>query len=373
MKQKREPLFRVVKREDGDWRRVAAAYGAAIAAALLIGAALLSVMRVDPLDFYGRMATLGIPGNRYPQRSVEGFIRLFIPLLIVSLALSLSFRMRFWNVGGEGQFIIGALCAATAAFLVGDALPGFFVLLLMSLFAALGGGLYGSIASALRLKYGTSETLMTLMLNYIALYLLRFFGETQGEWNIFLSEESARPRFAPFPESAQMPAIPIGSFSLNVSLLFALALCGLIYVYLKYTKWGYELAVVGDSPNTARYAGISVNRVVMGTVFLSAALVGLAGGLYVSSSGALSTSITNNVGWDGVIVAWLGKLSTGGILATSLLITVLKYGCQAASTSYSNIDSNFASLLQGIILFAVLCADFAGRYKLVFRGKGEGK
>jgi len=373
VKSKREPLFRVVKREGAGWKRVAAAYFIAVAAALAIGALLLSIMSVDPLDFYVKMVTLGIPGNRYPQRSVEGFIRLFIPLLIVSLALSLSFRMRFWNVGGEGQFIIGAVCASTVAFLAGDSLPKFFVIILMSLFAALGGGLYGSIASGLRLKYGTSETLMTLMLNYIALYFLRFFGETQGEWNIFLSADSVRPRFAPFPENAQMPVIPIGAFSLNVTLIFALVLCALIFVYLKYTKSGYELAVVGDSPNTARYAGMPVNRVVMFTVFLSAALVGLAGGLYVSSSGALSTSVTNNVGWDGVIVAWLGKLSTGGILAASVLITVLKYGCQAASTSYSNIDSNFASLLQGVILFAVLAADFAGRYTLVFRGKGEEK
>jgi len=373
VKSKREPLFRVVKREGSSWKRVAAAYLIAVAAALAIGVLLLSIMNVDPLDFYGKMVTLGIPGNRYPYRSVEGFIRLFIPLLIVSLALSLSFRMRFWNVGGEGQFTIGALCASTVAFLVGDALPSFLVILLMSVFAALGGGLYGSIASSLRLKYGTSETLMTLMLNYIALYLLRFFGETQGEWNIFLSDDSVRPRFAPFPDSAQMPCISIGKFSLDITLIFALVLCALIYVYLKYTKGGYELAVVGDSPNTARYAGMPVNRVVMFTVFLSAALVGLAGGFYVSSSGALSTSITNNVGWDGVIVAWLGKLSTGGILVTSLLITVLKYGCQAASTSYSNIDSNFASLLQGVILFAVLAADFVGRYKLVFRGKGEEK
>ena len=367
----REPLFRVVKKESVNRWKAALAYLVAIAAALLVGALLLSIMKVDALDFYKKMITLGIPGNKYPFRSVQGFISLFVPLLIVSLALALAFRMRFWNVGGEGQFIIGAICAGTAAFVGGDALPGPVMILVMAVCGALGGGLYGSIASVLKVRYGTNETLMTLMLNYIALYLLRFFGETQGEWNIFLSAESVRPRFDTFPDSAQMPTIAIGKFSLNITLIIALILCVLIFVYLKYTKHGYEIAVVGDSPNTARYAGMKVSRVVIRTVFLSAALVGLAGAFYVSSSGALSTSVTNDVGWTGVIVAWLAKLSTVGILVTSVLITVLQFGCQVASTGYSNIDSNFANLLQGIILFAVLMADFTSNYKLVWRSRGK--
>ncbi len=368
---RKEPLFRVVKKDSVCRWKVALAYLIAIAAAMLIGALLLSVMKVDALDFYKKIVTLGIPGSKYPFRSVEGFIRLFVPLLIVSMALSLAFRMRFWNVGGEGQFIIGAICAGAAAFLAGDVLPGPVMILVMAVCGALGGGLYGSIASALKVKYGTNETLMTLMLNYIALYLIRFFGETQGEWNIFLSAESVRPRFDTFPDSAQMPTIPMGPFSLNITLIIGLLLCVLIYIYLNYTKHGYEISVVGDSPNTARYAGMKVGRVVVRTVFLSAALVGLSGAFYVSSAGALSTSVTNDVGWTGVIVAWLAKLSTVGILVTSVLITVLQYGCQVASASYSNIDSNFANLLQGIILFAVLMADFTTRYQLVWRSKRQ--
>ena len=367
----RQPLFRVVKKNQVDGRKVILSYLIAVAVALVLGAALLALMKVNPLDFYSKMITLGIPGNRYPARSVEGFIRLFVPLLLVSVALSLSFRMRFWNVGGEGQFIVGAICAAAAAFLLGDVLPTPLVLLAMVVSAALGGGLMGTIASALKVCYGTSETLMTLMLNYIALYLLRFFGETQGAWNIFLTDDSARPRFETFPDSAQMPTIEIGSFSLDVSLLVVVVLCVLVYIYLKYTKHGYEIAVVGDSPNTARYAGMKVGRVVMRTVFISAALVGLAGGFYVSSAGALSTSVTNNVGWTGVIVAWMAKLSPVGIAVTSVLITVLQYGCQVASTTYPNIDSNFANLLQGMILFAVLTADFTARYSLVWRGANK--
>ena len=365
----RQPLFRVVKREDGSPARQALAYAAAAALALLVGAVLLWAQGVDPVDFYGRMVTLGIPGSRYPWRTVENFIKLFVPLLLVSLALSLAFKMRFWNIGGEGQFILGALCASAAALKLGGTLPRPLTVLIMALCGLAGGGLYGLLAAALKVKWGTNETLFTLMLNYIALYFLQFFAETKGDWNFFLDPESARPRFLKFPEGAQMITISLGPFQLNLSLIAALALCAAIFLYLKYAKGGYEIAVVGDSPSTARYAGMKVDRIVMRTVFLSAALIGLAGAFYVSSAGILSASVTNDVGWTGIVVAWLAKLNTAGIAVTALLITVLQFGCQNASTTYASIDANFASLIQGVILFAVLAADFFTRFRLAPRAK----
>lgn len=151
----------------------------------------------------------------------------------------------------------------------------------------------------------------------------------------------------------------------------AIAICVILYIYLNYTKRGYEIAVVGDSPNTARYAGMKVGRIVIRTIFLSAALIGLAGAFHVSSAGILSASPTNDVGWTGIVVAWLAKLNTAGIVAASLLITVLQFGCQAASATYPSIDANFANLLQGVILFIVLAADFFTRFRLV-RTRKEG-
>ena len=349
------------------YKRQALAYVAAVVIALLIGAALLSSMDVDPLTFYQKMVTMGIPGNKFPWRIVENFVKLFVPLLITSLALSLAFRMRFWNIGGEGQFIMGAICAAAAAHKLGPVLPQPLVVLVMALCGILGGGLYGLIVALLKVRYNTNETLLTLMLNYIALYLLQFLGETKAGWNFFLDPDSARPKFAGFPDNADMITFPLGPFNLNLSLIIAIVLCVLLFGYLKYTKHGYEIAVVGDSPNTARYAGMKVGRIVVRTIFLSAALIGLAGAFYVSSAGTLSTSVTNDVGWTGIVVAWLAKLNTVGIVITALLITVLQFGCQAASTTYSSIDANFADLIQGIILFAVLAADFFTRFRLARR------
>ena len=344
---------------------------AAVALALAVGAVLLKVQGVEPLTFYRQMLTMGIPGSRYPWRAVENFIKLFVPLLIVSLALSLAFKMRFWNIGGEGQFIMGAFWAGFAAMKLGDSLPQPAMVLVMALCGALGGGLYGVFVAALKVRFGTNETLLTLMLNYIALYFLQFFAETKAGWNFFLDPESARPKFAKFPASAQMLTIPLGPFSLNLSLVAALVLCGLIFVYLNYTKRGYEIAVVGDSPNTARYAGMKVGRIVIRTIFLSAALIGMAGAFHVSSAGVMSASPTNDVGWTGIVVAWLAKLNTLGILAASLLITVLQFGCQTASAAYPSIDANFANLLQGIILFIVLAADFFTRFRLAPRNRKE--
>jgi len=365
----RQPLFHVVKREQSGPGLQLLAYVAAVALALAVGAALLSVQGVEPLTFYRQMLTMGIPGSRYPWRAVENFIKLFVPLLIVSLALALAFKMRFWNIGGEGQFIMGAFCAGFAAMKLGETTPQPLMVLIMALCGALGGGLYGVFVAALKVRFGTNETLLTLMLNYIALYFLQFFAETKAEWNFFLDPESARPKFAKFPANAQMITIPIGPFNLNLSLVAAIILAVLLFVYLNYTKRGYEIAVVGDSPNTARYAGMKVGKIVIRTIFLSAALIGLAGAFHMSSAGVMSASPTNDVGWTGVVVAWLAKLNTVGIVVASLLITVLQFGCQTASATYPSIDANFANLLQGVILFIVLAADFFTRFKLVARGK----
>lgn len=365
----KEPVIRIVKRDGLSFKKLILIYVGAILLAMLVGCALLASMGVNPFKFYEKMLTIGVVGNAFPYKCFEGYIKLFTPLLIVSVALSLAFRMKFWNVGGEGQFIIGALVAGSISALIGEGAPKIIVLVLMCLGGAVAAGLYGSIASVLKVKFGTNETLMTLMLNYIALYVIMFFGETKADWNILLNEESARPIFKTFFENAWMPTIKIGSFSLNISLIIAFIITALIFVYLKKTKQGYELSVVGDSISTANYAGMKTGRIIIRTVFLSAFLIGLAGAFYVSTAHSLSTSVTNDVGWTGVIVAWLSKLNTLAIVVTSALISVLRYGATQAAAEFSSVDSHFADLLQGIILFCVLACDFLTRFKVIINLK----
>ncbi|MEM5780785.1 MAG: ABC transporter permease, partial [Lawsonibacter sp.] len=315
--------------------------------------------------------TMGMVGNKIAYKTFENYLKAVVPLAVPSVALSLAFKMRFWNIGGEGQFILGAIAAATVAFRAGPVLPSALTLLLMCLAGMLAAGLYGALVAVLKVKFGTSETLMTLMLNYVALYALTFLGETQAGWNFYLDPTSVRPIFASFAKMVAFPRIPMGKFGLNVCVIFTALIGILVFVYLKYTKQGYEIAVVGDSPGTARYAGMKVNAIVLRTVFLSACLIGLAAAFKVGTAGILSTAITDNVGWTGIIVAWLAQMNTAAIFLVSALIGMLQYGSTVAAATFSRVDSSFANMLQGVILFLVLSADFYTRFRVIPVQKGE--
>ena len=356
--------YHLVRRADSQLKRTLIFYAAGILISLAIGAVILIALGINPLEYYGRMFTIGLVGNRYGYKSVEGLLKIFVPLLITSLALSLSFKMRFWNIGGEGEFLIGAICASIVAF-NSSGLPNFVTVVLMCLAAMISSGIIGVAIAALKVRFNTNETLMTLMLNYIMLYVIRYIGDTKADWNFFLRKDSERPIFGSFPESAVMQGIHFGKFNLLWSVIIAIILTVVIYIYLKFTTHGYEISVVGDSSSTAKYAGMSVGKIVLRTMFISSALIGLAAALAVSSAGTVSDTITNDVGWTGIIVAWLSKLSVPAVFVTAILISVLQYGCQAAATQYPAIDINFADLLQGIILFSVLVADFAANFRLV--------
>ncbi len=363
--------FHVVKRDNCPvWKKLCL-YVLAVAAALGLGALVLLALGVDPGAYYYRMFTMGMVGNKIAYKTFENYLKVFVPLALTSVGLSLAFKMRFWNIGGEGQFILGSVAAAAVAFKLGPSLPGAVTLVLMCLAAMLCAGLYGTLAAVLKVKFGTNETLMTLMLNYIALYFLIFLGETKADWNFFLDEKSVRPIFVSFSGIVSFPKIPlVGKFSLNVCVLFTLAIGVLIFVYSKYTKQGYEIAVVGDSAGTAHYAGMKVNTIVLRTVFLSASLIGLAAAFKVGTAGILSTSITDDVGWTGIIVAWLSQMNTVVIFLVSALISMLRHGSTIAAATFSQVDSSFANMLQGAILFLVLAADFFIRFRIVPVRKG---
>ena len=362
--------FHVVKRDNCPLWKKLGLYLLAVAVALTLGGLVLLALDVDPMAYYSRMFTMGMVGNKIAYKTFENYLKVFVPLALTSVALSLAFKMRFWNIGGEGQFILGAIAAATVAFKLGSALPAPLTLILMCLAAMLAAGLYGALVAVLKVKFGTNETLMTLMLNYIALYFVTFLGETQADWNFFLDKTSVRPIFASFAKTVSFPRIPMGKFGLNICVILTFLIGILVFIYLKYTKHGYEIAVVGDSVGTARNAGMKVDRIVLRTVFLSACLIGLASAFKVGTAGVLSTSITDDVGWTGIIVAWLSQLNTAAIFVVSALIGVLHYGSTVAAATFARVDSSFANMLQGVILFLVLAADFYTRFKIVPVQKG---
>ena len=362
----------IVKRDQCPLWKKAGLYAGAVLIALLLGSLLLLTRDANPLEYYTEMFTIGTIDNPIAYKSVMNYLKDFVPLTLTAVALSLAFKMRFWNIGGEGQFIVGAVATAYVANQWGGVWHPALVLVLMCVAAMAAAGLYGLLVAALKVKFGTNETLLTLMLNYVALYGLTFLMETKAGWNIFLNPNELRPVPKSFGDIISFPLIPMGGqFALNICVVLTFLVGAAMFVYLRYTKHGYEIAVVGDSAGTARYSGMKVNRIVLRTVFLSACLIGLAAAFKVGTAGTISTTITGDVGWTGIIVAWLAQLNTVAIFAVSALICILHTGSVSAAASFSKVDSSFANMLQGAILFLVLVADFFIRFRIVIVRKGD--
>lgn len=359
----KDPLIKISKRQN-----LALGYKllltiGAILLSLVLGGILLACLGYNPVDFYVQM----ILGNFKNSSYLKLMVRVLIPLLITSLGVSLAFKMRFWNIGAEGQFIVGALIAMTFSLLIGDSLPSPLGAIIIVLLGTLGGGLYALFVAVLKVKFSTNETLMTLMLNYVALYIASYTLKT----DFYAVQGQGVPAFKVIAESLWLTEINIGKFSFDTALFVAVALVVIMFVYFKQSKQGYELNVVGDSPNTAKYAGMKVKWIIVRTMFLSGAIIGMAGALKLCGSSAghtFSANITGGVGWTSIIVAWLAKLNPIGILIASLLMSILERGCAFARTSLG-ISESMSDVLQGIILFTVLASDFFINYKVSFRKK----
>ena len=346
-------FIRIVKRPERSTRQNLLLWGAAFLLAILAGAVFIAIMGQKPWEIYGQILRGAFIGSRRnPLSAIQATVVKFVPLLIVSLGLCLAFQMRFWNIGGEGQMIMGAIFASVFA-LYTPRLPHFLLMLFMCLAGILGGGLWGLLAALCKVKFGVNETLFTLMMNYIALYTVVFLQS--GPWQ-------RTPGFA-----------SVGSFDRNVRLakiggvhvgwIIALALTALVWAYLRHTKQGYELRVVGESQATARYAGMRVGSVILRTMFLSGALCGLAGMVQVAGIDyTLSTGVTGGVGFTGITLAWLAQLSPLAIAVLAAVFSILAKG--SGTIPPDVLASEAADVLQAILLFSVLICEFFRRYSL---------
>ena len=264
---------------------------------LVVGGLFFLALGFNPIEVYVSLVE-GAVGTTTALRMTA---RLCIPLLITSLAVTLAFKMRFWNIGAEGQIGVGAIAASYVA-LYHDDMPRVLLLLVMAAVGFIAGGLYGAIPAYFKAKFGTNETLFTLMLNYVAFYTIQALA--QGAWKD--PAGMGFPKIARFSSQAQLPMV----FGVHIGWIVALALVALVYWYLRCTKQGYELTVVGENENTARYAGMNVKKIVVRTMFLSAGLAGLAGMLQASGADkTLTESVANNVGFTAITVAWLANLN----------------------------------------------------------------
>ncbi len=327
----------------------------AIILSLLFSAFLLIFLGHNPLKVYASMLDGGL-GSLY--RFQETIVRT-VPLAITSLGIGLSFRMRFWNIGGEGQIMMGA-CAASYVALFYPGLPRPLLLVLMILASILGGGLWALLPAFFKTRFKTNETVFTLMMNYVALKWITYLQ--YGPWRD--KKAFGYPKIPNFVVNAKLPKV----LGIHLGWLFVPVLVIMMYVFIKYTKAGYEITVIGESEKTARYAGMNVPVIILATLFFSGAICGLAGMIQVSGvNSTLSVDVSNGMGYTAIIISWLAQLHAISILVVSFLFAVLVEGGSFIQTVY-HIPQAAASLLQGIILFFVLGCEFFINYRVSLTG-----
>ena len=359
---KKEPLFHIVKRDAIPWYQSLGIRAAAIVLALILCAIITTVTTgINPIQVYQSIFA-GAFGSA--RKTWITFQNISI-LLLISLALTPAFKMKFWNIGGEGQVLIGGLASAACMICLGDKLPNAAVILCMVVASIAAGAFWGFIPAFFKAKWNTNETLSTLMMNYIATQLVAFYTIVwevpKGSGKIGIINQNTNVGWLP----------QAFGYKYLLSILVAVLITAFMYIYLNYSKHGYEISVVGESENTAKYVGIKVEKVIMRTVVLSGAICGLVGLLLVGGiNHTITTTIAGGQGFTAVLVSWMSKFNPLTMVFSSFLIIFMDRGAGEISTAFG-LNHSYADILTGIILFFIIGCEFFISYRLQFRKKAE--
>ncbi|MBQ6466469.1 MAG: ABC transporter permease [Clostridia bacterium] len=359
-KKAHEPLFHIIKRNGLPfWKSWLIRILSVIAALIVCGIVIVFVTGENPLEMYKTM----FEGAFGTERRRWGLMQDLAMLLCVSLAVTPAFKMKFWNIGAEGQVLIGGLATAACMILFGEKLSPYILYPLMICSSIIAGAVWAVIPAFFKAKWNTNETLFTLMMNYIAIQILSYFSyiwsNPKGSGKIGIINASSSAGWLPY----------IGNNKYLFNILIVLALTIFMYIYLKYSKHGYELSVVGESENTARYIGINVKKVIIRTMLLSGAICGIAGLLLVAGANhTVSSNAADGRGFTAIMVSWLAKFNPIYMILTSLLLVFLDKGATEISTTFSLNDS-FSEIITGIIIFFIIGSEFFINYKIKFREK----
>ena len=351
----REPLFHVVKRTTIPlWKAWMIRIIAILAAFLVCGIVTYLLVQRNPLDMYTSM----FRGSFGSKRKIWKLVKDMAVLLCISLAITPAFRMKFWNIGAEGQVLVGCLATTACLFYLGGKVPDGILIALMLITAIAAGAAWGVIPALFKAKWKTNETLFTLMMNYVATYLVAFFLLT---WTPDGSSTLGRI------EGVGMFPVLFNNNYILIILVVAL-LTVAMYVYLNYTKHGYEISVVGESENTARYIGISVPKVIIRTMILSGALAGLVG-LFLAGNihHTISTASANNMGFTAIMATWLAAFNPLVMIGTCLFIIFVSKGMVQVRGDFGFTNDSIANIVIGLVYFCVIACSFFITYRVVFR------
>lgn len=362
MQKNKEPIFHVVKRDAMPWYRSMGIRVAAILLALILCAVITTITTgINPIQVYESIFT----GAFGTVRKTWVTLQNTAILLLIALALTPAFKMKFWNIGGEGQVLMGGLAAAACMICLADKIPNVLLIVCMIIASIAAGAIWGFIPAFFKTKWNTNETLSTLMMNYIATQLVAFFTIVwevpKGSGKIGIINQDSKLGWLP----------QIFGSKYLLSIIVAVIITIFMYIYLKYSKQGYEITVVGESENTAKYVGIKVGKVIIRTMVLSGAICGLVGLLLVGGiNHTVTTTIAGGQGFTAVLVSWMSKFNPLTMVFSSFLIIFMDRGASEISTNFG-LNHSYADILTGIILFFIIGCEFFITYKLQFRKKTE--
>ena len=358
----KEPLLRIAKRDGISRPKAYAIRLVAVLLSLVVsGIFIFAVTKLNPVAVYEAIFN----GAFGTSKRSWVTIRDTMMLLCIGVGLAPAFKMKFWNIGAEGQVLIGGIITAGFMRAFGASIPTSALLVLMAVASILGGCLWGVIPATFKAIWNTNETLFTLMMNYVAIqltsYCVALWENPKGSNTVGVINQATKAGW--FPEVFGQ------AYGLNIILVLTLTVG--MYVYLKYSKQGYEITVVGDSENTARYAGISVKKVTIRTMAISGAICGLAGFIAVAgSSHTISTSTAGGRGFTAIIVAWLAQFNTFVMILISLLLVFLQKGAIQIASQF-NLNDYASNIITGIILFFILGSEFFINYRVILRSGKE--
>ncbi len=326
---------------------------------LVCGLVIVAIIHQNPIQVY-----LGIiDGAVGKNRRLWVTIREALTLLIIAIGLTPAFKMKFWNIGAEGQILMGGAGAAAMMIYAGDVMPNWLLIIVIFIVSSLAGMLWGLLPAVFKAYYNTNETLFTLMLNYVAMQIVTFcivFWENPAGSNTvgIINSASGKGWFG-----------KVFGLQYGLNIIIVLVMTVAVYLYMKHSKHGYEIAVVGESQNTARYAGINVKRVIIRTMMISGAICGLAGSIIVSgASHTISTSTAGGRGFTAIIVAWMSKFNPFAMIAVSAFLVFMQQGSVQIASQYG-LNVNASDIITGILLFFLIGCEFFINYKLEFRKK----
>ena len=361
VKTAREPLFHIVKRDDmPTWKAWVIRLTTIVIAFLLVGLFCVVVTGQGFGDSY-RVMFMGVFGrlfDGYPTMLWK-YLQEVAILLSLALALTPAFKMKFWNCGAEGQALIGGLACLMCMIELGDVLPYPVLILVIAVSSMLAGAIWGVIPAIFKALFNTNETLFTLMMNYIATQIIAYYVYIKGGGSNVINPVAA----------GNFPTVFGNQYFINTVIVAGITV--LMYIYLRYSKQGYEISVVGESRNTARYIGINVKKVIIRTMVISGALCGVTGMLLVAGTNHnINVNLVGGQGFTAILISWLGQFNPFIMVIMTAIVIFLRLGvAKVADTALLN--SSFSEIMIGLVLLMLVGCEFFIHYSIKFKHKKE--